>query len=211
MISKYAVSLGKNAAWLTHFLCTKLIWTYEKLAEACKKLSKTFPLPQYIIHYNILDWFNKNCVSLLLSFTWQTPWMFFWIYQKLTEDISALMYYMTSRRTKILNKLPKQACDMYLSSRRKPLLNNKYGAYGAKEIWAYLCLYAKPTCSLKSSTWSNIELRVHWVTQLSNLQWMPNSVSIGFGTAMKTGSSRRFRRYSTTSTWVLSWLSFIVD
>ena len=89
--------------------------------------------------------------------------------KKLTEDISALMYYMTSRRTKILNKLPKQACDMYLSSRRKPLLNNKYGvSYGAKEIWAYLCMYAKPTCSLKSSTWSNIEPRVHWVSIENN-------------------------------------------
>ena len=35
-------------------------------------------------------------------------------------------------------------------------------------------------------------------TQLSNLWWMPNSVSKGFDTAMKTGSSRRFKRYPTT-------------
>ena len=34
--------------------------------------------------------------------------------------------------------------------------------------------------------------------QLSNLQWMPNSVSIGFVTAMKMGSSRQFKRYLTT-------------
>ena len=30
--------------------------------------------------------------------------------------------------------------------------------------------------------------------QLSNLRWMPNSVSKGFGTALKTGSSRRFKQ-----------------
>ena len=40
---------------------------------------------------------------------------------------------------------------------------------------------------------------------------MPNSVSIGFGTAMITGSSRRFKRYPTTYMWVSSWLSFTVD
>ena len=47
--------------------------------------------------------------------------------------------------------------------------------------------------------------------QLSNLRWMPNSVSKGFGTAIKTGSSRRFKRYPTTHMWVSSWLPFTVD
>ena len=32
-----------------------------------------------------------------------------------------------------------------------------------------------------------------------------------FGTTMKTGSSRRLKRYPTTSKWVSSWLPFIVD
>ena len=49
------------------------------------------------------------------------------------------------------------------------------------------------------------------VTQLSNLWWVPNSVSIGFGPAMKTGSSRRFKRYPTTYMWVSSQLPFTVD
>ena len=40
---------------------------------------------------------------------------------------------------------------------------------------------------------------------------MPNSVSKGFDTAMKTGSSRRFKRYPTTYMWVSSWLPFTVD
>ena len=40
---------------------------------------------------------------------------------------------------------------------------------------------------------------------------MPNSVSIGFSTAMKTGSSRQFKRYPTTYIWVSSWLLFTVD
>ena len=31
------------------------------------------------------------------------------------------------------------------------------------------------------------------LSQLSNLRWIPNSVSKGFDTAMKTGSSRRFK------------------
>ena len=49
--------------------------------------------------------------------------------------------------------------------------------------------------------------------QLSNLWWMPNSVTKGFDTAMKVGSSRWFKRYPTTYIWVLSWLSisFTVD
>ena len=48
-------------------------------------------------------------------------------------------------------------------------------------------------------------------TQLSNLWWMPNSVSKGFDSAMKTGSSRRFKRHPTTYKWVSSWLPFTVD
>ena len=38
--------------------------------------------------------------------------------------------------------------------------------------------------------------------QLSNLLWMPNSVSKGFGLAMRTSSSRRFKRYPKTYMWV---------
>ena len=40
---------------------------------------------------------------------------------------------------------------------------------------------------------------------------MPNSVSKGFDTAMKTSSSRRFKRHPTTYRWVSSWLPFTVD
>ena len=50
-----------------------------------------------------------------------------------------------------------------------------------------------------------------YCTQLSNLWWMPNSVSKCFGTAMRTGSSRRFKRYPTTYMWVSSWFPFTVD
>ena len=39
---------------------------------------------------------------------------------------------------------------------------------------------------------------------LSNLLWMRNSVSIGLGTAMKTGSSRRLKWYLTIYMWVSS-------
>ena len=35
-------------------------------------------------------------------------------------------------------------------------------------------------------------------TQLSNLWWMSNSDCMGFGTAMRTGSSRRYKRYLAT-------------
>ena len=45
-------------------------------------------------------------------------------------------------------------------------------------------------------------------TQLSNLWWMPNSVSKGFDTAMKTGSSRRFKRYPTTYRGVSRYLYY---
>ena len=47
--------------------------------------------------------------------------------------------------------------------------------------------------------------------QLSNLWWMPNSVSKDFDTAMKVGSSRWFKRHPTTYVWVSSWLPFTVD
>ena len=47
--------------------------------------------------------------------------------------------------------------------------------------------------------------------QLSNLWWMPNSVSNGFDTAMKTGSSRRFEQYPTTYRWESSQLPFTED
>ena len=54
--------------------------------------------------------------------------------------------------------------------------------------------------------------RVHYTSpQLSNLWWIPNSVSKGFDAVMKTGSSRRFKRYPSTYMWVSSWLPFTVD
>ena len=45
---------------------------------------------------------------------------------------------------------------------------------------------------------SNFKLFVNGKTQLSDLWWMPNSVNKSFGKAMKTGWSRRFKRYPTT-------------
>ena len=48
-------------------------------------------------------------------------------------------------------------------------------------------------------------------TTLSNLRWMASSVSKGFDTAMKTGSSRRFKWYPKTCMWVSSWLPFNMD
>ena len=48
-------------------------------------------------------------------------------------------------------------------------------------------------------------------TQLSNLWWMPNSVSKGFDTAMKMGSTRRFKQYPTTYRRVSSHLPFTED
>ena len=48
-------------------------------------------------------------------------------------------------------------------------------------------------------------------SQLSNLWWIPNSVSMGFGTAIKTGSSRGFKRNPTTYRRVSSQLPFTED
>ena len=48
-------------------------------------------------------------------------------------------------------------------------------------------------------------------SQLSNLWWMPNSVCMGFDIAMRTGSSKRFKRYPTTYIWVSSQLPFTKD
>ena len=49
-------------------------------------------------------------------------------------------------------------------------------------------------------------------TQLSNLWWIPNSIRIGFGPVMKTGSSRQFKQYHPTPyMWVSSRLLFTAD
>ena len=50
-----------------------------------------------------------------------------------------------------------------------------------------------------------------WLTQLSNLWWIPNSVCIGFCIAMKMDSSRRFQRYPSTYMCVSSRLPYTVD
>ena len=49
------------------------------------------------------------------------------------------------------------------------------------------------------------------LSQLSDLWWMLNSVCLGFGTIMRTGSSRWFKLHPTTCMWVSSWLLFTVD
>ena len=48
-------------------------------------------------------------------------------------------------------------------------------------------------------------------SQLSNLEWIPNSVSIGFGNPMWAGSSRPLKRCPTTHRWVSSHLPLSVD
>ena len=47
----------------------------------------------------------------------------------------------------------------------------------------------RPTCWVTMTLWKS------W-PQLSNLWWMPNSVSKGFGPIMTKGSCRRFQQYS---------------
>ena len=40
-------------------------------------------------------------------------------------------------------------------------------------------------------------VEIDWQIQLFNVRCLPNSVCIGFGPAMKKGSSRRFKQYPT--------------
>ena len=64
-----------------------------------------------------------------------------------------------------------------------------------KEDWKFskkLVLNALKTSSKETTLWRHRSLSL---PQLSNLWWIPNSVSKGFDTAMKRGSSRRFKRY----------------
>ena len=70
--------------------------------------------------------------------------------------------------------------------------------------------WASPKTTVKR--W-NSSLMNYWShqAQLSNLWWMPNSVSKGFDTAMKTSSSWRFKRYPTTYMWVSSHLPITED
>ena len=101
--------------------------------------------------------------------------------------------------------------------------------YGGCKKWGgQLCfmVYLKLCWSSERTVWGEVEgtwrvlcqLKKHFKEtepfqgpQLSNLWWIPNSVSKGFATAMKTGSSRRFKLYPTTYMWVSSWLPFTVD
>ena len=71
-----------------------------------------------------------------------------------------------------------------------------------------LCTIVKLTCML---FWPWVLPVVGSPSQLSNRRRMPNSVRIGFGPAMKMGSSRRFKQYPTTYMWVSSWLPFTMD
>ena len=56
-----------------------------------------------------------------------------------------------------------------------------------------------------------LSIRIVMESQLSKLWWMPNSVRIGFGPAMKTGTSRGFKLYPATYSWVSSQYPFTVD
>ena len=44
-----------------------------------------------------------------------------------------------------------------------------------------------------------VHIAREYLPQLSNLWWMPNSVCSGFGTAMRMGSFRLFKRYTERS------------
>ena len=86
------------------------------------------------------------------------------------------------------------------------LVGGRYGSHLIKWLkpfnW-FVRVSAKMDNQLVCGLWNFL--------QLSKLRWMPNSVCIGFDTAMKTGSSRQFKRYPTTYMWVSSWLLFTVD
>ena len=71
-------------------------------------------------------------------------------------------------------------------------------------------LHNESSRKLKEIT-TQSQTKGYFPSQLSNLWSMPNSVSIGFGTAMKMCSSRRFKRYPTTHRWVSSQLPFTED
>ena len=102
---------------------------------------------------------------------------------------------------------------------KKISLNRRWQFFQPASTWCYF--------SNKSSIQSVVSYRIknfllkwetnlpssslYYPSQLSNLRWMPNSVSKGFDPAMKTGSSRRFKRYPTTYRWVLSQLPFTED
>ena len=49
---------------------------------------------------------------------------------------------------------------------------------------------------------------IKYLPMLSKLWWIPKSVSIGYGSAMRMGLLGRFQRYPTKSTWFSSQLPF---
>ena len=114
----------------------------------------------------------------------------------------------------------------HLWSASKQRLSKQWAPTQESVVTSFLFSYLTATATLQGMPvkWipSKWNIMVSWLvssigkvlkisSQLSNLWWMPNSVSKGFDTAMRTGSSRRFKRYPTTYMWVLSWLPFTVE
>ena len=96
------------------------------------------------------------------------------------------------------------------------LLNSKKPFQKRKDVKMQLPISANHhyviTCNCNLCSIDQVEfiLFQRWI-QLSNLWWMPNSVSKGFDIAMKMGSSRRFKRHPTTYRWVSGQLPFTED
>ena len=86
--------------------------------------------------------------------------------------------------------------------------DRRWGGAGSNQYEGSVIFGSGYKCFFKSLLFFGVGVKT---PQLSNLQWMPNSVSMGFVTAMKTGTSRRFKRYATTCRWVSSQLPFTED
>ena len=101
--------------------------------------------------------------------------------------------------------------------------NHKFSI--SEVIWQLLMVWRTLVCIIYYPTWTWPSVLMYCVKashcvhvwyiyyppQLSNLWWMPNSVSKGFDTTMRMGSSRQVKRYPTAYRWVSSQLPFTED
>ena len=137
--------------------------------------------------------------------------LIYWLYLTNTKVVTRALTGSTDASTSTtIQSLDDQVEFLTLTAPTPSEQTNKQGL--GYFVYGKLSLVLALECKHNSPIYDDCHTRQNlWPSQLSNLWWMSNSVCMGFGTAMRTGSSRRFKQYPTTYMWVSSWLPFTVD
>ena len=127
---------------------------------------------------------------------------------------AALVFLMTAHGTVSLleehwinlNKFSKYSPSSFTVKKQCSRISDIGNSPSLKETCFNTCVPPSLSSRIQNDSWFRSWNQTG--SQLSNLWWIPNSVCVGFGPAMKMGSSRW---YPTTFMWVSSRLPFTVD